>query len=152
MIHSDQSREERARAGCVPWRSRMPLTTNNARADVAIVGGGIIGLAHALAACRRGLSVAVFERGAGARGASIRNFGTIWPIGQPAGAMHQLALRSRALWLELLESGDFPSRQTGSLHVAYRDDEMDVAREFADRAPELGYECRWLEPSAALAR
>jgi glycine/D-amino acid oxidase-like deaminating enzyme len=103
------------------------------RFDVVIVGAGIVGLAHALAAARRGLSVIVLERGPRASGASVRNFGTIWPIGQPAGEMHALALRSRELWLELLEAGGFAHKPTGSLHVVYRDDEEEVAREFADR-------------------
>ena len=74
-------------------------------ADVAIVGAGILGLAHAYALARRGRSVVVFERSPQAAGASVRNFGMIWPIGQPAGRMHEMALRSRDLWVEVLDGG-----------------------------------------------
>ena len=80
------------------------------RSRIAIVGGGILGLAHAYAAATRGHSVLLFERGGRASGASIRNFGMIWPIGQPAGAMHALALRSRQLWLEVLGAAQLPWR------------------------------------------
>ena len=75
------------------------------RADIAIVGAGIIRLAHAWAAVQPGVAVVVFERGVRASGARRSgNFGMIWPIGQPAGELHQLALRlrSRELWLLLL--------------------------------------------------
>jgi D-hydroxyproline dehydrogenase subunit beta len=122
------------------------------RADIAIVGAGIMGLAHAYAAAKRGKRVVVFERTARASGASIRNFGMIWPIGQPHGAMHRLALRSRAIWLEVLERSHLPHQVDGSLHLVYRDDETAVAREFAERAPALGYDCVWLNPAQVLKR
>ena len=121
-------------------------------ADVAIVGAGILGLAHAYLAARAGKSVIVFERNPRAMGASVRNFGMIWPIGQPNGAMHQMALRSRSLWLELLEAAKLPYRPHGSLHVLYRSDEVEVVKEFVERAPGLGYECGWLDREATLAR
>ncbi len=55
-----------------------------------------------------------------------------------------MAMRSREIWLQLLESAGLPYKPTGSLHVMYRKDEEAVAREFAELAPGLGYDCRWL--------
>jgi len=121
-------------------------------ADVAVVGAGILGLAHAYALAQRGRSVVVFERSPQAAGASVRNFGMIWPIGQPGGRMHAMALRSRDLWVEVLEAARLPYFPTGSLHVVYRADEAAVAREFCEVAPNLGYACEWLNPAAVLAR
>lgn len=112
--------------------------------DIAIVGAGIIGVAHAYAALSRGLRVAVFERSPRASGASVRNFGLIWPIGQPAGEMHALALRSREIWLNVLTDSRLPHDATGSLHAARSVDEAAVLEEFAAVAPDRGYECEWL--------
>jgi FAD dependent oxidoreductase TIGR03364 len=122
------------------------------RADVAIVGAGIMGLAHAYVAARRGRRVVVFERSPRASGASVRNFGMVWPVGQPHGVLHQLALRSRSIWLEVLQQTRLPFQPEGSLHLVYRDDEAAVAREFAELAPGLGYECAWLSRDQVLAR
>ena len=122
------------------------------RAKVAVIGGGILGLAHAYVAARRGHSVVLCERGRAATGASIRNFGMIWPMGQPSGEMHRMALRSREIWLEVLQAARLPHLPTGSLHVAYHDDEADVLREFAEIAPRVGYECEWLDPSGVIER
>jgi FAD dependent oxidoreductase TIGR03364 len=121
-------------------------------ADVAVVGGGILGLAHAYVLARKGLRVVLFERHTRASGASIRNFGMIWPIGQPAGEMHEIALRSREIWLEALSTAALPFRTTGSLHLAYREDEAEVLQEFAEVAPAAGYPCEWLSAAATLDR
>jgi D-hydroxyproline dehydrogenase subunit beta len=125
---------------------------NAKKVDVAIVGAGIVGLAHAYLAARSGRTVAVFERNPAAMGASVRNFGMIWPIGQPTGQLHQLALRSRDIWIELLQQAKLPFLQTGSLHAAYREDEAAVGQEFSEKAPSLGYECAWLTVEEALKR
>ncbi|HXN14651.1 MAG TPA: TIGR03364 family FAD-dependent oxidoreductase [Candidatus Acidoferrales bacterium] len=124
----------------------------NRKVDVAIVGAGILGLAHAYFAAKRGRSVVVFERTPRAQGASVRNFGMIWPIGQRAGTVHQTATRSRQIWNEILDAADLPYRPTGSLHVVYHEDEADVAREFVERGPALGYTCRWLGPAEVLTK
>ncbi|MGA3189000.1 MAG: TIGR03364 family FAD-dependent oxidoreductase [Bryobacteraceae bacterium] len=124
----------------------------DSKVRVAVIGGGILGLAHAYVLMRRGHRVTLFEKGPRACGASIRNFGMIWPVGQPAGEMHSIAMRSREIWLEVLAEANLPFLNTGSLHVAYRDDEADVLREFAEIGSHAGYACQWLEPEDVLQR
>jgi FAD dependent oxidoreductase TIGR03364 len=120
--------------------------------DVAVVGAGIVGLAHAYHCARRGRRVIVFERSERACGASIRNFGMLWPIGQPAGKLHDLAMASRGFWLEVLTAADLWHRQTGSLHLAYHEDEAQVLAEFAAEATGHGYECQLLTPDEVSRR
>ena len=84
---------------------------------LAVVGAGIVGLAHAWAAARRGWEVLLFDRDRRAQGASIRNFGMVWPIGQPAGELYDAALESRSLWQELVREAGLWSVACGSLHA-----------------------------------
>jgi len=116
-------------------------------ADVAVVGAGIVGLAHALAAARKGLKVVVFERNPVAVGASIRNFGMVWPIGQPIGSLLDRALRSREIWVEVASLAGFHLDQCGSLHLACRQDEMDVLQEFVDTRRDDKYSIALLTPA-----
>ncbi|MBT9332335.1 TIGR03364 family FAD-dependent oxidoreductase [Paracidobacterium acidisoli] len=120
--------------------------------DTAIVGAGILGLAHAYIAAKSGKKVTVFERHPAASGASIANFGLLWPIGQTAGRMFDLAMKSRYQWLEILQAARIPYKDTGSLHVACRKEEAAVGQEFAELGPTLGYQCAWLSRDETLAR
>ncbi len=121
-------------------------------ADILIVGAGIIGLAHAYIAAKAGKKVLVLERSLGASGASIANFGMLWPIGQTAGRMFDLAIRSRNIWLEVLQASGIPYKNTGSLHIACREDEVRVGQEFVELSSAHGYDCAWLDRDAALSR
>lgn len=114
------------------------------RLEVAVVGAGIVGLAHAWSAAKRGHRVTVFELSPAACGASVRNFGMIWPIGQPAGECHAIALRSRELWLELSHAAGVWVNECGSIHLAHRNDEFAVLEEFAAKSSALGYPCELL--------
>ncbi len=106
---------------------------------ITIVGAGIFGLGHAWAAARHGHQVTVLERTARAEGASIRNFGMVWPIGQPPGEKLAIAMRSRELWLEFIAGSGIYHTSTGSVHLVTQPDEMAVLEEFASQARELGY-------------
>ncbi len=108
--------------------------------DLIVVGGGIVGLSHAWAAADRGLRVAVFESTRRTEGASIRNFGMVWPIGQKSGERRELALRTRELWLNFGRQADFSVRPCGSVVVAHHDDEMAVLEEFESIAHGDGLE------------
>lgn len=88
--------------------------------DVLIVGAGIVGLAHALAAARRGLSVEVIDRDAQANGASIRNFGFVTVTGQERGTVWHRAQRSAEIWRDIAGPAGIALEQSGLLLVAQR--------------------------------
>lgn len=119
------------------------------RADVAVIGAGIVGLAHALAAAKRGHKVVLFERDDRAVGASTRNFGLVWPVGQQDGPLYERALRSREIWLEVARESSIWYRRSGSLHLAYSPEERDVVEEYLETTPEAAeYGCELLTPAA----
>ena len=95
-------------------------------------------------AARRNLSVVVFDRSQQATGATVRNFGMIWPIGQPAGELYEIARRSRDFWLELARHDVLKAEQCGSVHLAHHEDELALLGEFCEGAT---HECELLTPS-----
>ena len=110
--------------------------------DTAIIGAGIVGLSMAYAAAKRGKRVVVFERYPQAAGASVRNFGMIWPIGQPVGQLFDRAMKTRERWLSISRKTGMWARPTGSLHLAYQADELAVLEEFMDTTRGSGYRCQ----------
>ncbi|MDE3235212.1 MAG: TIGR03364 family FAD-dependent oxidoreductase [Bacteroidota bacterium] len=97
-----------------------------------IVGAGIVGLATARALSIRGYKVTVIERSSKAVGASVRNFGMVWPVGQPDGVLYERAMKSRSVWKSVADSIGFWYDECGSLHTAYYEDEWQVLQELYD--------------------
>jgi glycine oxidase len=136
--------------------------------DLAIVGGGIVGLSIAWRAAQRGLSVAVLERGQLGGGATHVAAGMLAPVsevefGEAGRGVLELGMRSAALWpefaAELERAGEVEVglRRCGTLVVARDDDEArELERQLVFRE-ELGLhasrllasQARELEPALA---
>ena len=118
--------------------------------DLAIVGAGVVGLGHAIAALRRGLKVVVIDRDAQANGASIRNFGFVTVTGQQRGECWRRAMRSRDIWAEIAPQAGIEVIHRGLLVAVRRPEAMPVLEAF--RATEMGEGCELLTPDAARDR
>ena len=97
--------------------------------NAIVVGAGIVGLATARALTYKGYQVKIIERSDKAVGASIRNFGMVWPIGQPAGLQFELAMRSKYIWQEIADKAGIWYHEAGSIHTAYNNEEWVVIQE-----------------------
>ncbi len=114
------------------------------------MGAGIVGLAHALAAVRRGLSVRVIDRDAQANGASVRNFGFVTVTGQQAGDTWRRARRSRDVWAELAPQAGIEVAHRGLVVAVRRPEAESVLQAFV--GTEAGAECRLMSPTEARER
>ncbi|SDD64649.1 FAD dependent oxidoreductase TIGR03364 [Rhodococcus tukisamuensis] len=100
--------------------------------DLAVVGSGIVGLAHAALALDRGLRVVVVERHDRPVGASVRNFGHVGITAQ-SGEGLAYAKAGRRHWLNFGARAGFWVGELGTLVVARADDEVELLREFASQ-------------------
>ncbi|WP_209369975.1 TIGR03364 family FAD-dependent oxidoreductase [Brevibacterium renqingii] len=102
-----------------------------AATDLLVVGAGVVGLAHAYEALRRGLSVRVIERDHRANGASIRNFGHCCITGQ-GNDIIDMSYASRSGWLDCAADVGFWAPEAGAVVVARSPEEMAVVEQFRD--------------------
>ncbi len=102
-------------------------TAPGPRADVAVIGGGIVGLACAYALARRGVKVALFEKGRLGGEQSSRNWGFVRQQGRDPVETPLMAASNR-LWqgLEAELEADVEWEQGGNLALAAT--EADLAR------------------------
>ncbi|WP_298711723.1 TIGR03364 family FAD-dependent oxidoreductase [Chitinophaga sp.] len=119
------------------------------QADTAVIGAGIVGLATAYHLALKGKKVVVFERNPRALGASFRNFGLFWTLGQKQGHIYDRALYGRSVWQHVAKSSGLALEENGSMLLAYHADEAGVMEEFAHST---GIRCELLTPDAARSR
>lgn len=103
---------------------------SSVRYDLAVVGAGLVGLAHALAAARRGLNTIVLERDREPAGRSVRDAGIVCPAGQTAGTSWLRARRSIALWTELGRLAGVEVSPQGLVALARSPEAAAVLRDF----------------------
>src|ERR671917_767956 len=132
------------------------MVVGQAKPDVAVVGGGPIGLASAWRAAQRGLRVCVLD--AGEPGAWRVAAGMLAPVAEAnfgEDSLLDLSLRAAAMFpgfcAELAEaSGADPGlRRTGTLVVARDRDEAEELERLLEYKRSLGLEVERLRPSQA---
>ena len=118
--------------------------------DVAVVGAGIVGLAHALAAAKAGKRVAVIDRDPRSNGASIRNFGFITVTGQERGESWALARRTRDVWTAVAPEAGIAVEQQGLIVTLRHAEAVAVAEAFLNT--EMGEGCEWFDAKELQSR
>jgi hypothetical protein len=113
-----------------------------------VVGAGILGMATARALALNGYKVTILEKSQQSLGASIRNFGMLWPIGQPDGHLYERAIRSREIWKAYLKNANIPFDPCGSIHLAYDKEEQDVIEELYNHFLQYQRPVTLLSPSS----
>src|SRR3989442_4164966 len=122
-------------------------------ADVAIIGGGVIGAACARAAAERGLHVVVFEPGPDPAAATPASAGMLAAQIEPTDQLLlALGVRSRARYEALAAALkdttgiDIGFWRGGIASVALAEAEVDQLREHVALQRQAGLRCDWLEP------
>lgn len=116
--------------------------------DLAIIGAGIMGLAHAFHAARAGRRVIVLERNKTAQGASIRNFGMVAIVAQAPGAQLESARKSLADWQFIAKEAGIELRQAGCLFLARCAEELAVLQECSSSQKEGEHKFEFVQPDA----
>ncbi len=123
------------------------------KADVLIVGAGIVGAACADALAARGVLVTVLEQETVGAGATAAGMGHLVVMDDNAAEL-ALTAWSLSLWREFVEeqSARHEYSRCGTIWVAADDDEMDAARVKAKTLAEYGLPCAMLDKQALYER
>lgn len=128
------------------------MTTSATRADVVIVGAGVVGAATAYFAAAAGLRTIVVERGSIASGTSSRCEGNVLVSDKEVGPELELSLYSQRVWREDLaehaELWEFEAK--GGLVVAGSDTSMRALTDLVAHQRELGIRAEMIEDIAGV--
>lgn len=146
------------------WQSTVsatPLSTELPRmADVAVIGGGLMGAAACYWLARQGMPVALLERDALAAGATGRNGGFV--VARPAGpyskalahlghqtarAMMDVTLESRMLLRQVLQEEAIACdyREPGTIRLALSEEQVAQQLQEVDALGIEGFAAQWLD-------
>ena len=120
-----------------------------ARADVVIIGGGIVGVTTALFLAERGHSVVLCEKGWIGGEQSSRNWGWCRTMGRDAREI-PLALESLRLWRGINErvGRETGFRQAGIVYLCETDEEVVAQEAWLEQARQYQVDARLLRGSA----
>lgn len=121
--------------------------------DLAIIGGGVLGICTALFAARAGMSVLVLEKGRVAAEQSSRNWGWVRVQGRDVSEI-PIALESQHLWqrLDAEVQGRLGLRQIGVTYLGKTQKDMEGYEAWLARARPFGVASEILSRDALLAR
>ncbi|MBX2875119.1 MAG: TIGR03364 family FAD-dependent oxidoreductase [Saprospiraceae bacterium] len=106
--------------------------------DIIVIGGGILGIAHAYHCLQAGLKVALIERDAYPNGATVRNFGQVVPSGMDL-KWQQYGRESLTVYKEIQSKADISVKQEGSIYLASNSEEAQLLEELASINQENNY-------------
>lgn len=120
---------------------------NNSHAEVAVIGGGIVGCAVAYYLAKAGVDCILIEKNDIASGTSSRCDGNITIVDKDPGYDSKMSLKSQELTVDLKTELDIPFeyRELGSILVCDTDDEMQAAKEWVDTQNEAGLKFNLLD-------
>ncbi|MBD1601610.1 FAD-binding oxidoreductase [Pseudomonas sp. CA3A] len=123
------------------------------RADVVIIGGGIVGVCTAYFLAARGVSVVLVEKSGIADEQSSRNWGWVRTMGRDVAEI-PLAIASLALWdawAARLEHGTGFTR-AGILYACESEQEIAAKVAWLEQAKPMGIDAEWLDTAQIDAR
>ena len=119
---------------------------------MAVIGGGVAGVAAALFLAKSGIPVVLFEKGRIAGEQSSRNWGWIRKQGRYLAEM-PLMIEAEHLWREIAAEvdEDIGYRQGGATYLMQTDAELDLRETWLAKVKDFGLDSRMLSASEASA-